>query len=256
MVTKSHQLRPDSLPPLVRLKVIEEAPGRPGVDYFDVAPRERLCDTPAAIGRVFKTTQYYMRMVVSAEESGDLDGKPLTYHWSVLRGDADRIEIKRLNQAGSAAELTIPYHTRLAATESCPIESNRVDIGVFVHNGDHYSAPAFVSFFFLDNEQRTYDQQQRIMSVDYAPAGRRTYVDPLIDLPKAWRDEYHYGQDGQLVGWTRIRGEQQEQFTAAGRLILKRDDQGQPTETAAVRYVAEPAGKGATIIQERVAEPE
>src|SRR5262249_13943130 len=43
----------------------------------------------------------------------------------------------------------------------------RVDIGAFVHNGTYYSAPGFVTFFFLDNETRTYDAQGRPHEIAY-----------------------------------------------------------------------------------------
>lgn len=138
-----------------------------------------------------------------------------------------------------------------------PLESNRVDIGVFVHNGTHVSALAFVSFSYLDNEKREYDEQHRIRVVDYTAADTRgNYVDPLLDLPKDWRDEYRYGDDGRPLGWTRIRGERREEFTPEGRLVTAVDDAGRPTAIAAVRYVAG-AGDGKTpVLQEWVEGPD
>ena len=47
------------------------------------------------------------------------------------------------------------------------MQTNRVDIGVFVHNGTYYSAPAFITFFFLDNELRTYGSDGRIVDIYY-----------------------------------------------------------------------------------------
>src|SRR5262249_3375063 len=46
-------------------------------------------------------------------------------------------------------------------------ESNRVDIGAFVHNGTYYSAPGFVTFSYLDNESRTYDDRGRLLERGY-----------------------------------------------------------------------------------------
>ncbi|MCP4978201.1 MAG: hypothetical protein GY931_18790, partial [Maribacter sp.] len=48
------------------------------------------------------------------------------------------------------------------------MESNRVDIGVFVHNGTWYSAPGFITFFFLDNEARTYDSRGQLLEIYYS----------------------------------------------------------------------------------------
>ena len=252
MVTMAHDMTPDALPPIVQFKDIKEDRSVLGRDYFDLGPRERLFDTPCAIARVVKSTKYLRRMVISAEASKDLHGKPLEYHWVVLRGDADRIQINKLDEAGARAELLVPYHERRPVAPGAKLESNRVDIGVFVHNGDYYSAPAFVCFLYLDNEKRVYDDRQRIEVVDYTdPAVRGNYVDPLLDLPKDWRDEYRYGEDGQLLGWTRIRGPKHEDFTAEGLLVLEKDDQGRPVKTSKVRYLPERRPKGTAVLKQQ-----
>ena len=140
MVKMAHSMTTDALPPMVQLKVVEEDESVPGRDYFDVGARERLFDTPCAIARVVKSTKYARRMVVSAEASKDLDGKPLTYHWVLLRGDPERVRVKKLNDAGSQAELVVDYHSRRPIAPGSDMTSDRVDIGVFVHNGQYYSA--------------------------------------------------------------------------------------------------------------------
>ncbi len=254
MVTLAHEIHPESLPPLVQLRVIEEDEGVVGRDYFDMAPRERMFDTPSAIARVVKSSRYERRMVVSAEASHDPRGKPLTFHWVVLRGDAERISIEKRNEAGSVVELVVPYHERRPATPGADLESNRVDIGAFVQNGDYYSAPAFVSFFYLDNEKRVYDEQNRIRTIDYTdPAVAGNYVDPLLDFPKDWRDEYHYADDGALLGWTRIRGDRREEFTSEGLLVLEKDDQGQPAKTTPVHYTVKRSPQGAAMLEQQAA---
>ncbi len=240
MVTLAHSLEPEALPPLVRLKVLQEDEGVVGRDYFDIGPREKLCDTPCAIGRLVKSSAYRRRMVVSAQDSEDLNGKQLTYHWVILRGDRQRITIKPLNDDRSQVELSVAYHPRRPITEGHSMESNRVDIGCFVHNGSYYSAPAFVCFWYLDNERREYSADGRILAIDYTdPQFQGNYVDPRLDFSKDWRDEYHYSPEGQLIGWTRIRDQQRQRFTADGQLILKQNPDGSPAQTAAVRYQAQ-----------------
>ena len=167
MVQKANRIRLDDIPPLVGLKVVEEDHAIRGMDYFEVEGSEKLADTPAVIARIFRGTVYAKRMVVSAEQSVDINKRPLTYHWVVLRGDADRISINT-RKDGAVAELIIPYHERLPISKGATMESNRVDIGVFVHNGVWYSAPGFVTVFFLDNEARTYDADGRILDIYYA----------------------------------------------------------------------------------------
>ncbi len=253
MVTMAHDLKPDALPPIVQLKVVEEDQPIVGRDYFDYAAREKLFDTPCAIARVVKSTAYTRRMVVSAAASKDLNGEPLTYHWVVLRGDADRIVIRKLDDAGTKVELVVPYHERRPITPGSDMESNRVDIGVFVHNGTHYSAPAFISLSYLDNQKRVYDDRQRIRSVDYAdPSVAGNYADPMLDATKRWRDEYHYDDAGTATGWTRIRGNRREHFTASGLLILKKDARGQPTRTAKVRYLPVRQKNGTVVLEQQV----
>ena len=239
MVTMAHQMTADVLPPMVQLEVVKEDPVRPGVDCFEPVG-EQLFDTPCAIGRVARSTSYARRLVISAEKSRDLSGRPLEYRWVVLQGDKDRMRINTLNPAGSVAELTIPYHERQPVQPGSDLESNRVDIGVFVNNGTYYSAPGFVSVLFLDNQKRTYDAQQRIQAIDYAdPVVGKNYVDPMLDARKNWRDQYKYDSAGRLLGWTRTRRdspERPEQFTADGALVTKTDAQGRPTEAQRVRY--------------------
>jgi len=252
MVTMAQKIKADALPPFAALKVVEEDEPMVGRDYFDIAAREKLLTTPCAIGRIVKSSKYMRRMVISAEASKDITEKPLTYHWKVLRGDADRIQIKKLNKAGSVVELLVPYHERGPVTPGSKMESNRVDIGAFVHNGVHYSAPAFISFYYLDNEKREYDAQKRIKSVDYTdPQVGGNYVDPMLDLKKDWRDEYQYNA-GKLIGWTRIRKNQRQQFTAEGKLIVRTNAQGKPTATATVRYVAQQRDKKAPVLVQQV----
>jgi hypothetical protein len=168
MVQMAHDMPLKSIPPMIQLKVIEEDEPVPGKDYFDGPLTEKLADSPAAIARVVRGGSYYRRMVVSAEDSFDANKNLLKFHWSVLRGDRERITIKPLNEAGSRVEIRVPYHER-RPVEDAPlkIESNRVDIGAFVHNGTYYSAPGFVTFFYLDNEARAYDDKGRLLERGY-----------------------------------------------------------------------------------------
>jgi tetratricopeptide (TPR) repeat protein len=240
MVTLAHDLTLDSLPPIAQIAVVEEDQPRLGIDYFDVAEREKLFDTPAAVARVMKSSQLERRMVVSARESRDPQRGKITYHWVILRGDPERIAIKPVSDDRSVVEIRVKHHGRRPIAADSMLESNRVDLALIVENEAHYSAPAFISLNYLDNEKRMYDDSGRIQSIDYTdPETRGNYVDPLLDFIKDWRDEYHYNDAGELTGWTRIRGEERQQFTATGELVLEADDAGRPTKTTPVRYVAE-----------------
>ncbi|MGE3805477.1 MAG: putative Ig domain-containing protein [Gemmataceae bacterium] len=167
LVQAAHDIQADSVPPLVQLKVVEEEQPTAGKDFFDLARDEKLCDTPSVIARIVRGKERDRRLVISAAGSLDVNKKPLTYHWVVLRGDPQQIKITPKNKDGSVAEIVVPYQERYEIKEPVPIGTNRVDIGVFAHNGTHYSPPAFVCLHSLDNEARTYDEQGRPLEIGY-----------------------------------------------------------------------------------------
>ena len=241
MVQLAHDLTLETLPATVRLSVIEEDRGIPGRDFFHPGSAEQLFDTPSAIARVFRTSAFQRRMVIDAAHSVDSAGRPLTFLWAVLQGDPDHVRIRTLNEKGSRAEVIIEWHDRAAIPRLPGMQTNRVDIGVFALNGATASLPAFVSSYTLANEKRTYNDRKLIESIDYGDTEfSRRYVDPVLDIPKKWRDDYHYDSGNVLLGWTRtVPGEPAREFSADGRLIVKQDNNGQPVEWRDVRYEAE-----------------
>ncbi|MCP4267033.1 MAG: hypothetical protein GY777_15925 [Candidatus Brocadiaceae bacterium] len=167
MVQQARKIKLNNIPPMIQLDVITENNAINGIDYFETGASEKLCDTPAVIARIFRGTSQKKRIVVSAKSSFDINKRPLTYYWKVLCGDSERIEIHTKSN-GAIAELVIPYHRRMPISNDSPMESNRVDIGVFVHNGTWYSSPGFITFFFLDNEARTYDSRGQLLEIYYS----------------------------------------------------------------------------------------
>lgn len=251
MVRLAHEITPQQLPPVVRLRVVEEHKPELGRDYFHARPvGEHLFDSPSAIARVGRSIRNNRRLVVSAEQSEDVNQRPLTYHWVLLRGDAERVQIKQLDEAGKTAEIRVDHHPRRPIAAGNTLESNRVDIGVFVNNGVWYSAPAFITYYFPDNERRVYDEQGRIQVVDYADETvRENYVDPLIVLRKNWRDEFQYGKDGELTGWTRHAGDDSHRFTADGLLVTRLDDQHRPLAARPVQYIVDRGRNGTPTLR-------
>ncbi len=167
MAKMAHEIEIDAMPPVAMLKVLEEDAPVDGLDYFEPGATEKHFDSPFVIARVFRGRHRVHRMVVSAAGSGDLNKRPLTTHWAVLRGDASRIRIAKRNNAGTVVEIAVPWHARRPVAESSRLESNRVDIGCFVHNGRYDSPPAFVTFYFLDHESRAYDATGRLLEIGY-----------------------------------------------------------------------------------------
>ncbi len=167
MVKMAHGINTSNTPPIAILKVIKEDVPVRGVDYFEPELTEKLGDTPVVVARVFRGSKYLRKMVVSAEGSRDLNNRPLKYYWAVLRGDPAKIKIEYRNESRSVAEITVPYQDRSPIAKDSLLESGRIDIGVFVHNGAYYSPPAFVTFYALDNEARTYGADGRPLEIAY-----------------------------------------------------------------------------------------
>ena len=256
MVQMAHDLTLETFPATVRLSVIEEDSGIPGRDYFHPGAAEKLFDTPAAIARIYRSSAFQRRMVIDAAHSLDSVGRPLTFRWVVLQGDANHVHIRPLTVNGSRAEVSIDWHPRTAVRGIAGMMTNRVDIGVFALNGTSVSLPAFVSSFTLANEKRIYDDNRLIQSVDYGDADVcRLYVDPMIDIPKAWRDDYHYDTDNKLLGWTRtVPGEPPQKFSADGRLIVRMDDNGLAVQWRDVRYEAIPSHEQTMMLRQVVSD--
>ena len=176
MIQLAHSLELKTLPPVVGLKVLEEDHPTPGVDFCEpAATAEVLATTPAVIARIFRGKAQSRRLVVSAESSVDPNGAPLRFTWVVLRGEAGRITIRPKGERGAVAEIVVPYHARRPIAAGSAMASNRVDLGVFAHNGTHYSAPAFITFYSLDSEARTYDDRGRVVEIGHG-VGEPTFT--------------------------------------------------------------------------------
>ena len=175
-------------------------------------------------------------MTVGAQLTGvPADGWRI--HWIVLRGDLRKITLLPLKSDQSQVEISVAHHGgKFPVRPGQPLQSSRVDIGVFASNGKRFSTPSFISFFHLNNEIRTYSDDGRILSVDYATASTN-YVDPVISLAKHWRDEYQYDEDHRPTGWTRRQGETVDHFNLRGERIEETDKLGRATVTRSVNYI-------------------
>ena len=242
MVKRAHALRAENIPPLAHISVTEEMEEFPGRDYFDIGPRQKFITTPHAIARIHKTTALEYNITLDASTSADLDERKLTYKWTILRGDNKRIKIEPTDKSGSKVQISVPWHERTPVQKGSKLYSNRVDIGLFVSNGTHWSTPAIFSIYHPDNQTRKYSADGRILSVKYDPS---IYTDPRIDAPANWTDTYKYNDDMKLLGWTRTRKDSEPQsFTVEGRLILATNEKGEPTRSTAVAYVPKRQSNG------------
>ena len=255
MVSLANSITPDTIPAESRIRVVEEELGTEGVDYFGEGLSEQLFDTPAAVARIWRSRTWQRSMLLSAEDSRDVDGRPLTFHWRLLQGDPAKVKIEPLD-GGARARVTLNWHDPFPISEDNPLVSARLDIGLFADNGQRDSAPAILSWYFPPEETRTYapgpDKAPRIAAIDYAaPAKAKVYADPML-IPRAdWRDTYAYDDSGALTGWTRARpAREEERFTVEGARILAPAAEGRPAETVAVAYPLDRDDKGRLEVRE------
>ncbi len=169
ITSMARALEVDDLPPMVQLEVQSET--------FAVYnnKEERLFTTPASICRIFREQVYTPQMVVSAQKSFDTNGRPLTFHWVVLRGDPQHVRVTPLGADQAMAQIEIDYHPETTIDGTIRL-TNMVEVGVFVHNGAYYSAPGFITSFTLNNEERTYDAAGNLQSIQT----NSNYVHPFL----------------------------------------------------------------------------
>jgi hypothetical protein len=167
MARLAQALTPDTLPPLAQLKLVSDDPVQPGRDYVDPYVGERFGETPGALAWLWRGLAGTRRVVVSADSSFDPNGKKLRFHWAVLRGDTNAVTFKPLNDAGSVMEIRLRWPERRPVTPGGDLESHRVDVACFVHNGVHWSPPAFLTWFGFDHEGRTYAADGRLLEAAY-----------------------------------------------------------------------------------------
>ncbi|MBE0454245.1 MAG: hypothetical protein IBX58_11245 [Roseovarius sp.] len=235
MVSLANALTPETVPPMVRMAVLEDSEAREGTDYFGEGLSERLFDTPAAIARIWRSHAASRSMVVSVAATRDMQGRAPEFHWRLLRGDPARTRIEPLDGQGLRARITLDWQLPRPVPGRPEIRSNRVDIGVFARSGDHDSLPGLISVLLPQHETRRYgpgpDGALRIESRDFrVPEGG--YADPVLFPQAGWRDVYRYDAAGRLQGWDRDGAEGGWRFDTSGRLIT-------PDRSVPVRHVIE-----------------
>jgi hypothetical protein len=237
MVTLAHDMTTNALPPLAILRTIEEKRALPGRDFFDPAGGEALFDSPAAIARIARGMAYTRRIVVDGRASRNPMPSHLKAHWVLLQGQPDKVRIHPRIGDPLVAEIEVDYPGgSFPIATNNPMRTSRVEVALIVDNGTHFSPPAYVTFYFLNNEIRKYAQDGRILIVDYRGAAGR-YTDPMLSLPKRWMDLYLYDTRNRLTGWTRVRGGESESFTLDGARVLTRDANGRALTARVVAYL-------------------
>ncbi|NRB36811.1 MAG: hypothetical protein HRU31_19250, partial [Rhodobacteraceae bacterium] len=192
MVGLANAITPDAVPPLVRLEVLEETTPLPGVDYFGDGLSEMLFDTPSAIARIWRSKEGTRRMVVTAADTVDPNGRDLTFDWVLLRGDPEQVRITPLTADARYALIEIGWQDPRPAPGTPDILSARIDLGVFANNGAYDSAPGFISVLLPRHETRLYELApeggKHPVEITRA-AAEEIYFDPMIFPVLPWSDQ-------------------------------------------------------------------
>ncbi len=214
MMQMANAITINNIPPMVKLRGLSDSFDQESRQHFD-SGNERLFTTPASIARVWKEFDHSKWLRVSAEESFDLNGHPLSYHWIVLRGDPKHVRIIPENTEQSVVRIEFDYQPDSLIDGSEHL-TNMIAIGAFAHNSHYYSAPAFVTVVKLP-EDRVYDEG-RLLRIDQ----RDEYtIHPSIARRKDWRADVFVDDPSNPGGWIR---DDLFEFTRLGHLVVQRTD--------------------------------
>ncbi|MFK5924929.1 MAG: hypothetical protein QM496_22340 [Verrucomicrobiota bacterium] len=190
MVKLAQGMKSDALPPLVILRITGESEAAPGRDFFEsdttrLRAGQALANSPCAISRIFRVTDYRYTMQVNATDSISPQHQKLKFRWVVLRGDPALVSIKTSGENNQKATLSVAYQARRPIEPGSAMISNRVDIGVFAEAEDCLvSPPSFISFTTLPNEHRTYTDDGRLLEIFYGSRSR------LLGMPTAENEHW------------------------------------------------------------------
>jgi YD repeat-containing protein len=251
LARRAHAIEADAVPPMPLLRVIDRDPAQGGVDVLGDGLSEVLYDTPSAAARIARSPKP-RRYLLDASATRDPNGRPLVFHWRLLRGDPSHARLEPSADDPAAAALEVAWREPRPVPGRPNEITHRVDVGVFADNGAEISAPAIFSVALPPAERRVLDAAGRALEIDRAPAEtRRAYADPML-FPRAdWRDVYDYDADGRLLGWTRWRGEQATRYTRHGLRVETTDAAGRPDLARRVGYPVVHGQRGERRIEER-----
>jgi YD repeat-containing protein len=233
MLRHAAGIGPGDIPPAVRLHLRAEPD--PGAIFAD-GLGERLFDTADAVARVARGTTGERRYRLSTAGTADPNGRPLRFHWRVLRGPD--VTVTPLDSEGHEAEVVVPWTEPYALPDPPGLVTGRIDVAVFADNGAELSAPAFFSVAFPPTERRRYGEDGRIMEIAYDPPDlAESYADPALFPLRSWRDSYDYDGAGRMLGWTRTHTNGTvERFTVHGLRVVATDGDGRPGIAEAMTY--------------------
>ena len=237
----AHSLKPNEVPPAVGIALVNSQlfPIRiplPGRDYSDNLT-EFLFSTPSAIGVVLRGPDAERSFILNARTLPENDPHAV-FAWKVVHGPSDAVKISiplgetLRDPASGLAQIVIDRRDL----------HERIDVAVFAKtHGTEYGAPSIISFYPIPFEKREYDGK-RLVSIDCSNP-ERVYCDPLVALPRRWKDVFSYGKDGTLLGFTRTTpGQSAVEFKSPCERIVEKNPDGSAKRLVRVKYVSRKTG--------------
>lgn len=242
LVHRAHDMKMEDVPPAVNLGLVNSTlfPVRyptPGRDYPDT-PSELLFATPSAICLVLRapegTRDFIFRATTAPENDPTAD-----FVWRVVHGDAKAVKIA----APLGETVNTPERGFAQITIDRRALKGRIDVACFARShGTPYGAPSIISFTPVSLETRVYRADGKLDSIDYTNPNA-VYCDPMIALPRQWKDTYEYGADGKCTGYVRsYNGKPAASFLPTGERVVARGADGAPTRAVRVKYTTRATG--------------
>lgn len=242
MVSLANAIPADQIPPVVWLKVEEDFRARPGRDYLARNLGETLFTTPTAIARAWRSFASERTVVLDAGATEDPHGRPLSFHWVVLRGNPEKIRITPLDETASRVEINLGWHDPGAETPATQPRPTRIEIGVFAHNGTFFSAPSFFTVSMPIYQNRVYAAPGDAFPtrMDYRRDPGDPYADPALWPTAPWGDAISVARDGALI-FDRDHG-------GGAVLTIRRDPAGYTSVDGALTHVAQTSLSGPLVL--------
>lgn len=238
MLQMANDITPETLPPFAKIRVLSDNYGGGNPFIYDAdGSNRRIYDTPVSIARIFKDHDFTKWLVVTAEDSLDLNGRPLTHHWSVLRGDPARVRIIPQNPRASVVRIEIDYQPEPTVGSR---QSSMVAVGAFVHNGAYHSAPAIVTSVMTGQDRQYESGTGRLLRIDYVDEYR---VHPRVAHRKAWASDAFVYEPRNPGGWLRDDGGGSvSEFTRSGLYAAQYDAANNILQVQDVQYTLQSLG--------------
>ena len=248
LIHNAQTLTTNNIPPLVLIKVEDYSGLNQALDMATCVYSENLFNTHLAAARIFRAFPYRRKYKITAlckEKKADI-------HCVLLQGDPKKVSFRRSTENSNDWLIEVSHHKpfKTPAPGGKSIMTSRVDIGFFAETEGGISIPSILSISFLGNEIRTYDDKERLLSIEYR-RDTTPYTDPMLSYPRNWKDKFKHDKEGRIIGWTRIRPRKNEQFTAYGDLAVEFDDKGRATKARRItytkRYIGNAGREGGTL---------